>query len=703
MIAIYKRELKSYFHSFLGALFIGATLFLMGIYFAVYDLFMGYPYIGYALSSVVFLFLISFPILTMRILAEERHQKTDQLILTSPVSVSSIVIGKFLALSTVFAVPVAIISVYPLILSIFGTVSFGESYLAILGFFLYGLACIAIGIFISSLTESQVISAVLTFGALFLTYIMSGICNMISATGNLLTKILSAFDMVSRFDDLLNGSLHVTSIIYYLSVIVLFLIFTVQSIQKRRYQISTKNISMSAYSSTVVIISTALAVLLNVLSAELPAKYTAFDVTSNKLYSLTEETKAMVGALEEDINIYVLVNEEQADSVLDTTLQNYADLNSHIKLSYVDPAINPKFFTQYTNSSISYNSIIVEGSKRSKVIDYNSIYETEFDYSTYSSTVTGYDGEGQITSAIAYVTTDDMPKIYLLEGHGETTFDESFLSAIEKENVDYETINLMNYDEVPEDAQCIIINAPTEDLSDDDTEKMLNYMNNGGDVLLVSSYTGKELANFSSLLDYYGVSASKGLIIEADKNYYYGRNPFYLLPDITYDSITSGAYNSGSYVFVPEAQGLIIKENEDTEVTELLTSSTNSYVRDDLTSSDSYDKQAGDADGPFAVGVKCVKAVGEESSTAIVYSSKLMFTEGADSMVAGTNSKLFTGSLGSLVTHAGSVSIPVKSYEISYLVLTENNIILISLLTVIVIPFAFLIGGFIVWFRRRKW
>lgn len=702
MIAIYKRELKSYFHSFLGALFIGATLFLLGIYFAVYDLFMGYPYIGYALSSVVFLFLISFPILTMRILAEERHQKTDQLILTAPVSVSSIVVGKFLALATVFAIPVAIISIYPLILSIFGTVSFGESYLAILGFFLYGLACIAIGVFISSLTESQVISAVLTFGALFLGYIMSGICNMISTTGNLLTKILSAFDMVSRFDDLLNGSLQLTSIIYYVSVIVLFLIFTVQSIQKRRYQVSSKNISMSAYSSTVVIISTALVVFLNVLVAELPSKYTVFDVTSNKLYSLTDETRAMVETLQEDVNIYVLVNEEQADSILDTTLQNYADLNSHIRVSYVDPAVNPKFFTQYTNSSVTYNSVIVEGSKRSKVIDYNNIYETEIDYSTYSSSVTGYDGEGQITSAIAYVTSDDMPKIYLLEGHGETSFDDSFLSAIEKENVDYETINLVNYDEVPGDAQCVMINSPTEDLSDDDTEKMLNYMNNGGDVLLISGYTGKELANFSSLLDYYGVSVSMGLVIEADKNYYYGRNPFYLFPDITYDSITSSTYNSGSYVFVPEAQGLTINENEDTEVTALLTSSNESYVRDDLTSSDSYDKQEDDIDGPFAVGVKCVKTVGEESSTAIIYSSKLMFTEGADSVVAGTNSKLFSGSLGNLVTHSGSVSIPVKSYGISYLVLTENNVILISLLTVIVIPFAFLVGGFIVWFRRRK-
>lgn len=703
MTAIYKRELKCYFHSFLGALFIGATLFLLGIYFAVYNLFMGYPYIGYALSSVVFLFLISFPVLTMRILAEERHQKTDQLILTSPVSVSAIVIGKFLALATVFAIPVAIISVYPLILSIFGTVSFGESYLAILGFFLYGLACIAVGVFISSLTESQVISAVLTFAILFLGYVMSGICNMISATGNLLTRILSVFDMVSRFDDLLNGSLHMASIIYYLSVIALFLIFTVQSIQKRRYQFSTKNISMGAYSSTVVIISTLLAVLVNVMVAELPSKYTVFDVTSNKIYSLTEETKAMVQDLTEDINIYVLANQEQADSTLDTTLQNYADLNSHIKLSYVDPAVNPKFFTQYTNSSITYNSIIVEGSKRNKVIDYSDIYETEFDYSTYSSTVTGYDGEGQITSAVNFVTTDDMPKIYLLEGHGETSFDESFLSAIEKENVDYETINLMNYDDVPEDAQCIIINAPTEDLSDDDTEKMLNYMNQGGDVLLISGYTGRELTNFSSLLDYYGVSVSTGLIIEGDKNYYYGGNPFYLLPDIAYDSVTASAYNSGSYVFVPEAQGLTIEEDESTEVTELLTSSTDSYVRDDLTGSDSYDKQAGDVDGPFAIGVKCVKTVGEESSTAIIYSSKFIFTEGADSMVAGTNSKLFTGSLGSLVTREGSVSIPVKSYEISYLVLTENNIILISLITVIIIPFAFLISGFIIWFRRRKW
>lgn len=471
MKAIYKRELQSYFHSFLGALFIGATLILIGIYFSVYNLFMGYPYIGYALSSVVFLFLISIPVLCMRILAEERHQKTDQLILTSPVSVGSIVMGKFFALSTIFAIPVLIVSLYPVIMRLFGTVDLGKSYLAILGFFLYGLACIAICVFVSSLTESQVIAAVLSFGVLFLGYIMSALCSMISSTGNLLTKILGAFDMVGRFDDLLNGSFHLTSVVYYLSVIILSLIFTVQSIQKRRYHLSKKTINLGTYSTTVVVVVTAAVVILNVFVSEIPAKYTVFDVTADKLYSLSGETKKVAENISEDITIYVLANEKDADTTLMETLENYEGLNSHIKVSYVDPAVNPRFYQNYTDTDISQGSLIVESSKRSKVIDYDNIYEYQVDYTSYSSYASGYDGEGQITSALAYVTTDEMPKVYITEGHGELSFDSSFTAAVEKENIDYETINLMNYDEIPEDASCVIINAPTSDLSADDTEK----------------------------------------------------------------------------------------------------------------------------------------------------------------------------------------------------------------------------------------
>ena len=161
MTAIYKRELKSYLTSMVGYLFIFFILVLAGIYFSAYQLSAAYPKFEYTLSAITFVFLIGVPILTMRVLAEERKQKTDQLLLTSPVSVGGIVIGKYLALVTVYAIPMAVMCTYPLIMSKFGTVSFASAYTAVLGFFLLGCANIAIGVFMSALTESQVIAAVL--------------------------------------------------------------------------------------------------------------------------------------------------------------------------------------------------------------------------------------------------------------------------------------------------------------------------------------------------------------------------------------------------------------------------------------------------------------------------------------------------------------------------------------------------------------
>ena len=162
MTAVYKRELRSYLTSMIGYLFIFFILLLTGIYFSAYQLDAAYPRFEYTLSALTFVFLISVPILTMRTLAEERKQKTDQLLLTAPVSVGKIVMGKYLALVTIFAIPMAIICLYPLVMSKFGTVSFGTAYTGILGFFLLGCANLGIGVFISSLTESQVIAAVLT-------------------------------------------------------------------------------------------------------------------------------------------------------------------------------------------------------------------------------------------------------------------------------------------------------------------------------------------------------------------------------------------------------------------------------------------------------------------------------------------------------------------------------------------------------------
>ena len=203
MIAILKREWKSYFQNITGWLFIAAVLALYGLYFLAYNLRAGYPYVSYTLSAISFIMLIAVPILTMRSMAEERHSRTDQLVLTAPVSLGKMIFGKFLAMVGVFTVAVAVIAVTPLVLAAFGTVPMGENYVAVLGFWLYGCTCIAVGMLASALTESQVIAAVVAFAFLFLGYMMNSITGLIG--DHLITKVLGAYDLYTPLQSFMSG------------------------------------------------------------------------------------------------------------------------------------------------------------------------------------------------------------------------------------------------------------------------------------------------------------------------------------------------------------------------------------------------------------------------------------------------------------------------------------------------------------------
>ena len=286
MIAIYKRELKSFYGGMMGYLLDAFFILVGGLYFTAVNLQGGYSYFSYTLYNTCFVFLIFVPVLTMRSFAEERHNKTDQLLLTSPVSLGRIVMGKYLALMTVFVLPLAVLSVCPLLLRIGGEFSNLSNYSAIFGYFLLGAACIAIGMFVSSLTENQIIAVLGTFAILLLTYLMSGIRTLLTTGSSLalivftvlllvisllvglnskslslgcmvfvlggavllaLFKIKSAalttafsglLGYLSIFDPFQNfvGDLFsITSIVYYLSVAGLFLFLTGQSLEKRRW------------------------------------------------------------------------------------------------------------------------------------------------------------------------------------------------------------------------------------------------------------------------------------------------------------------------------------------------------------------------------------------------------------------------------------------------------------------------------------
>lgn len=187
MKAIYKRELGSYFNSMTGWIFIAVLTVFIGIYFMAYNLFNGYAYFSYALSATTFIFMVAIPILTMRSMAEERHSRTDQLLLTSPASIGAVVMGKFLALATVLLIPMGVACLCPLIIKLNGTAFLKADYATILAFFLLGAVEIAIGLLVSALTESQVIASVGTFCILLALYLWDGLVGFLpsSASGSL--------------------------------------------------------------------------------------------------------------------------------------------------------------------------------------------------------------------------------------------------------------------------------------------------------------------------------------------------------------------------------------------------------------------------------------------------------------------------------------------------------------------------------------
>lgn len=287
MKAIYKRELKSYFDSMTGYVFIAFVTAFIGIYFLAYNMYNGYPYFSRALGSITIIMLLAVPVLTMKSFAEERKTRTDQMLLTAPVSLTQIVLGKYFAMMTVFAVPMLFSCLCPLIIRANGNAYFLTDYSSILAFYLMSGVFIAIGMFISSLTESQIISAVATFAAMLVLYLWDSLMSFLptSAVGTVagLVVIITAFALIvysatknwlaAAFVEVLgivitavlyvtkkslftnglgsllsnininngfenfayNNIFDVTGLIAYISAIFVFIFLTVQSLSKRRW------------------------------------------------------------------------------------------------------------------------------------------------------------------------------------------------------------------------------------------------------------------------------------------------------------------------------------------------------------------------------------------------------------------------------------------------------------------------------------
>lgn len=486
-----------------------------------------------------------------------------------------------------------------------------------------------------------------------------------------------------------------------------------QKKEKKHFDIKTsvhdffhsRQVKSGSYSFTLIVVVFAIVVILNQIVGVLPSKYTSFDVTQQKLYSVGSQTEKLLKDLDQDVTLYLIAESGSEDSTLTKLLDKYKDLSTHIKVEYKDPVVYPNFASQYTDATVSSNSIIVVSDKRSKVLQNSDIYVSEMDYSTYQSTVTGFDGEGLLTSAIDYVTTDDVPVMYTIEGHNEGSIAGSTIqSRFEKENVQIESMNLLNIDSIPEDAACIFINSPTVDFTADDAAKVNTYLQAGGKALIISSLTDQDMPNFKSILANYGVETVDGVVVEGNSNNYVPKYPTYLLPDIQSHDITQTLVSNNRYVLVPNAQGIKISDSLRANLTveSLLKTSDSSYSKVNL-QSDSIDKESGDIDGPFNIGVAIKDTLGSDKETKIVYyTTGNLLVDQVDTQVAGANGDLLASSLSWMVDQKQSISIDSKDYAVNNLVLNASDVVFLGSLTTIFIPLVLLIAGILVWVRRRK-
>lgn len=469
---------------------------------------------------------------------------------------------------------------------------------------------------------------------------------------------------------------------------------------KEMGSIDKKSLKNGSYSMGITAIVIAVLVVINLIVGQIPEKYTQVDVSTQKLYTISDTTEKYLKDMNTDVTIYHIVQSGKEDSVLEKMLTRYEEESKHIKVEKKDPVLYPNFTSQYTSDDVADNSLIVVAGEKSKVISYSDLYETEMDYTTYQTNTTGFDGEGQIDSAISYVTSENLPVIYTLEGHEELELNSSLTDSLQKANYDVQSLNLLTQDAVPKDTGCLMIAAPQKDLSEEEAQKIITYMEAGGKVMIFTEYTGTDMPNLKSVLENYGVTTGDGVIMEGDTGHYIMQRPYYIVPTIDSSDITSDIKSNNRYVLAPISQPVkTLSDYRDTlQISSLLSTSDKAYIKTDVQNMTTYEKEDSDEEGSFQVGVSVTEQVDDDNTTQLVcFGCASLLDEATDQQVSGGNTDLVLAALGWMCENdAPVIDVTSKSLTMSYLTVPQFDAAYWSIIVCGVIPVVFLLIGTVI-------
>ncbi len=466
-----------------------------------------------------------------------------------------------------------------------------------------------------------------------------------------------------------------------------------------------------SYSAVLTVIVIAIVVVINVAVNYLPSNWTRIDLSQEQLFSMSEQTKEVVGGLNEDVTVYFVTQEGSEDDVLEEMLNQYRALSSHLKVQKVDTAVNPTFTSGYTTDGLVDNSLIVESAKRFQVIPNDQIYVTGTAVNTSNSQTMEtheFEGEQRLTSAVDYVVSDDLPKIYTITGHRETDLSESFLTEISGQNIETENLSLVTSGKVPEDAKCLVFNAPLKDISKDEADMLTAYVRNGGNLLVISSYMADDLPNLDSVLKLYGMEIQSGIVLEQDSSHMYSNVADTIFPSLHSHEITDPLMDSNMTLLVMTGQNIALDTSLD-NVTQgsLLTSSGTAYIRpvEDVLSgaAGSTRKAPGDPSGTMTLAAAAELAIDEDTvSRAVIFGSPYMLEDQVNEMVAGANFDFGINTVGWMCEHESAISIHSKSLDGENLIMTSAQENLWNGILVAGLPIVIIVIGIIVWIIRRR-
>ena len=716
MAAVFRKELHTYAVTMIGAAALAVLLALTGFVTRYINCYNGYGSYSYTLQYLAFWFYaIAMPLLTMRTFSEEYRQKTDQLLFTAPVRVRAIVYGKYAALLVMLFIPVLLMKLYAAALGRYGSMPAAQDNAALFLFFLMGAAYFAVGMLISSVTENQIISAVICILFVIFTQLVGNVRTIIGAgRGSAFLFVLLLIVLGGILLYAATKRLFLSAVIFLTAMIAAVLLFMLRGnwFDGRVSRVISLFDFRSAFFTGVMGTMDFRAILYFL-------SFAVRDLTAQQLYTVGESTREKAKELTEDVTFYYLTSYGEEDRDLTALLRTYEGLSEHIAVEKIDLAVSPRFPEAYGETSLPNNSVVAVSKERFKVLRYEVFYPSDGE-NTYA---TAFDGEGQLTSAMEYVTDDRQVTLYLTEGHGEPAFDAAMADAVNKMNILTEPLNLLSA-EIPEENSAVAVFAPSTDFTEEETAKLRDYLMSGGSVLYVGLMTGGKTPVLDAFLEEFGIAALPGYVMEqADANYV--QLPYLLLPVIAESPGITYAFPQEN-VLCPYAQAFLLKERENTATVPLLLSSDSSYVRSDLSITENAPAE-NEEKGPFALAAAVYvfgeteaentaenaeagkNEAGTEPGKLVCYSTPCIFSRSifgqflqADMSLPSGNAELFARTAAFLTEQDAGQAIPAKSMTVPQLLLPQGVSVRFGVLSMAVLPGAVLAAGLIVWLRRRR-